>query len=470
MRTLLVCLALIVITTGFRPAPSDAYEAALMPSTEKVRETGTAHFRILYQASLAGTVPILAQACEEAYFVLSRIVNWEPGDKITVLYIDAFDTHNGWAMATPHNTMAVYAAGPEQGSSIYEPGNNLRRTVFHELMHLLSMDRRSGYNAGLSAVFGKVYPLGDPLSFLVFLGTSSPNQLAPRWYLEGESIWAESEFAAPGRGQSTLVDMVLRCQVHDGTLLPPSRWYVETPRWPYGNSAYIYGMRMIQYLYEKSEKENPVGDIVQNVSRSVLFGFDSGVRETMGQSWKALAREMLEQEKVYQHRQLERLRTLPLTPAPRLTPGRLAVSQVLFSGAKVYLLAEDEAKRPGLYVYDPAASGLTRISQATATPPFGFLSASPDGRLIYYTRLEIQERENYWYEVRAYDTRSGGDSLVTRRGRYRSVDVSPDGRSLAAVSMRQGMAYLVEASLVGAGLADGEQGLLRERPGVDLAA
>ncbi len=470
MRKFLLSLIFSGIFTAVLPVCLYAYEAALMPSTEKVMEVESGHFRILYQQSLADTVPDLARACEEAYFILSRIVTWSPEGKITVLYLDAFDSHNGWSSVVPRNTIAIYAAGAEQGSRIYQPGNDLRRTVFHELMHLLGTDRRSRYNAGLSAVFGKVYPLGDPLSFIMFLATASPNMLAPRWYLEGQSIWAESEFASPGRGQSTLVDMILRCQVNDNTLMPPSKWYMDTPSWPYGASAYIYGMRMMQYLYETGEKQNPVGDIVRDVSQSILFGFDSGVRRTMSRSWKLLARDMLQQEKIFQEQQLAQLEILTLSPAPRLTAGDLAVTQVLFSGDKVYLLAAGESDRPGLYVYDPAASGLEKINRAPATPPYGALSASADGRFIYYTRLEIQQRENVWYQVRAYDTLSGRDTLVTRQGRYRSIDVSPDGRSLAAVSHRAGKAFLIETPLDQAGRPDKEHILARMPAGTDLAA
>lgn len=470
MRNLILYLILIGITTIFPFADVHGYEAARMPSTEPVMEVNTIHFRILYQQSLVDTVPDLVRACEEAWYVLNRIVAWTPADKITVLYLDAIDTHNGWADPVAHNTMAVYAAGSEQGSSIYQPGNELRRTVFHELMHLFSMDRRSGYNAALSGVFGKVNPVGDPLSFLLTLATASPNMLAPRWYLEGQAIWAESEFAGPGRGQSTLVDMILRCQVHDNTLMPPSRWYIETPCWPYGASAYIYGMRMMQYLYENSEKENPVGDIARNVSQSILFGFDNGVRRTTDKPWKLLAADMLKQENIFQQQQLAQLETLPLSPAPRLTAKDLSVSQVLFSGGQVYLLASDESDRPGLYVYDPAGSRIAKIRPVLATPPFGVLSASADDHRIYYTRMDIQQRENMRYEVRVFDVLSGSDALVTRQGRYRSIDVSPDGRSLAAVSHRAGKAYLIETPLTQAGRPDKEQILAQMPPGIDLAA
>lgn len=470
MRTVLIGLVLAGIICGFNPARSYAYESALMSSAEKTKEVNTNHFRIIYQESLADSVSILAQACEEAYFVLTQIVDWTPEEKTTVLYLDSYDTHNGWATAVSHNTMAIYAAAPEQGSTLYLTGNYLRRTVFHEFMHILNLDQRSGYNKGISNIFGKIYSLGDPLSFLMYLSTASPNQLAPRWYLEGQAMWAESEFASPGRGQSTLVDMMLRCAVHDNTLLSPSKWYSQTPEWPYGTSAYIYGMRMMQYIYESSEKDNPVGQISQNVSKSLLFNFDRGVVKTMGKSWKTLAREMLDQERTKQHENIEILAKNSFTDTQRLTANDLSVSSVAYSGSKVYLLASGESIRSGIFVYDLASAKLSKIKQATGTSPFGALSASADGRYVYYTRLEVQESKNYWYEIRAYDTQSGSDTLVTSNGRYRYIDVSPDGQNLVAVSYRQAKAFLIETPLADAGNPDKEVILAQVPVGIDLAA
>jgi Tol biopolymer transport system component len=450
-----------------------AYDTSKMPTTEKIKVLETDHFTVLYQAPLAMAATVVAGYCEEAYHVLTRMMEMQPRHNIRVYLIDTFDTHNGWATVVPKNTMAVYLAGSEQGSSIYQPGNYLRRTVYHELMHVLSMDLRAGYNKVMEKIFGQIDPSligGDPLSYLLFLSTASPNMLAPRWYLEGLSMYAETEFAAPGRGRSTLGDMIFRTAVKEDNLIPYSEWYITTPRWPYGSTAYWYGMRMIQYLSETSARPNPVGETVQSVSKSFLFNAGGGIRNVSEMHWKLMAREMLHQERTLQTQNLGLLEQLPHTPAKRLTAKSIAVGNVRFAGDKIYLMAATEERRNTLYRYTPETGTLEKIGNAHTPVPFGSLSATATGRHLYYTNLEIHSTENIWYEVRRYDTSTGNDTCLTRQGRYRYVDVSPAGDQLAATSQRAGITYLIEVPVAAAGDARQEKIITTVGLEADLAA
>jgi WD40 repeat protein len=450
-----------------------AYDTSKMPTTEKVKVLETDHFTILFQAPLAMAAPLLAGYCEEAYHVLTRLLEMQPRHKIRVYLEDTFDTHNGWATVVPKNTMAVYLAGSLQGSHIYQPGNYLRRTVYHELMHLLSMDLRAGYNKILENIFGQIDPAilgGDPLSYLLFLSTASPNMLAPSWYLEGTAMYAETEFAAPGRGLSTVGDMIFRTAVRDDNLIPYSEWYLTTPRWPYGSTAYWYGMRMIQYLSETSARPNPVGDTIQSVSKSFLFNAGGGIGKVAEKHWKHLAREMLQQERDLQKQNLLMLEQVPHTPVKRLTAKSMAVHNVRFAGDKIYLMAATEEKRNNLYRYDPTTGALDKIGNARTPVPLGSLSATADGRYLYYTNLEVQSTEKIWYEVRRYDTSTGSEACLTRKGRYRYVDISPEGDQLAVISQRSGITYLMQVPVAAAGDARQEKIITTAGLEADLAA
>ena len=440
-----------------------AYELpALVPTTEKLKETKTEHFQIIFQESLRSAVPYLVEQCEEAYQILTPIFGWYPKERIEVLFIDAFDTHNGWATTIPHNRMAIYAAGAEPGSSIFQPGNYLRRTVFHELTHILSMDMRYGYNAALSGIFGKLLPInGDPLSSLLFYFSASPVALAPTWYLEGIAIWAETEFAPPGRGKSSIPDMMFRCAVQEWDLLPYSRWHLEIPYWPYGMGAYLYGMKLIEYAYEKSTSEEPVGELTQSVAHTFMFNFNRRSVKSTGTTFKQLVRDMLQHEQEIQHKSLKRLAEVSPTIVPRLTPQEMIVYQPVFVGNRIYFSALEEEARDSLYAYNPEYKSVKKIDCARTTAAFGSLSVPPNSRFIYYTRLEIQQKDNYWYEVRRLDTESQEDTLVTDAGRYRAIDISHDYCNMVAVSMRAGTSLLVEVPLAKAGDRKEERILVR---------
>ena len=448
-------LAITVITILFVAVSDDghAYELpTYVPTTEKLEETGTAHFHIIFQESLRCAVPYLARQCEEAYQTLTPIFGWCPEEKVEVLFLDAFDTHNGWATPIPHNRMAIYAAGAEPGSSIFQPGNYLRRTIYHELTHVLSMDMRYGYNRALSGFFGKVLPINDdPLSSLLFYFSASPVALAPTWYLEGIAIWAETEFAPPGRGRGSVPDMIFRCAVKEGNLLPYSCWDLDIPYWPYGLGAYLYGAKLVQYVCENSQADEPIGELTKSIAHAFMFNFDSRSRQLTGKRFGSLVWEMLWHEREFQHKNIEELTKLALTNVQRLTKPEIIVYQPVFAGNKIYFSAREEDSRDSLYVYIPEEKKTQKIACARTTAAFGSLCASPDNRYLYYTRLDIKHKDNYLYKVMRLDTRNHTDKLVTDTGRYRAIDISPDGRNMVAVSMRAGKSFLVEVPLALAG-------------------
>ncbi|NVM22995.1 MAG: PD40 domain-containing protein [Desulfobacterales bacterium] len=447
LRFMVIALLTAVSTHGHAFEPQ-----ASMPTAEKSGETTTEHFHIIFQEPLRDAVPYLAEQCEEAYETLTPIFEWYPQEKTEVLFIDAFDTHNGWATSIPHNRMAVYAAGAEPGSTIFQPGNYLRNTVYHELTHVLTMDMRYGYNRTISGIFGKMLPVNDdPVSCLLFYFSASPVALTPPWYLEGTAIWAETEFAPPGRGRASIPDMIFRAAVQERNPLPYSRWDLDIPHWPYGLGAYLYGMKLIQYAYEQSSAQEPVGALTQDIAHAFMFDFDSRSKKVTDKSFERFAWEMLQHEKDIQWKNIEELIKLTPTQVPRLTPHEIIVYQPVFAGDKIYFSAREEEARDSLYAYIPEEKKTQKIARARTTAAFGSLSVSPDSRYVYYTRLEVQQKDNHFYEVRRFDTKSQTDTLVTDSGRYRAIDISPGGKRMVAVSMRAGKSFLLEASLAEAG-------------------
>lgn len=364
-----------------------------------------------------------------------------------MLFLDTLDTHNGWSTAISHNSMGIFAAGSEPISTIYQPGTYLSRTIYHELAHTLCLDMRYGYNRTFSDVFGKINPLGgDPLSLILFYLTTSPVALAPEWYLEGIATWSETEFAPPGRGRSSLVDMIFRCAALENNLLPYNRWDLDLPYWPYALGTYLYGMKLIQFVDKKETplSDEAVGDLVQDLAHAFMFNFDSHTRNTTGKNVEMLERKMIGHENTSQRENLKTLSKLRFTETERLTHRDLSVYQPLYIGSKIYFIAHEEESRDTLYAYIPEKDETQKITQVKLTSGYGNLSASPDNRDIYYTRIEKQKSGIYRYELRRFDIKNRKDSLVTTSGRYRAIDISPDGLRLTAVRIGAGKCSLVE--------------------------
>jgi Tol biopolymer transport system component len=429
-----------------------------MPVGEKLQRVESEHFVYIYEAPLAGQVSNLVQACEDAHALLAPLFRWAPRAKTSVLFHDAWDEHNGAATVYPRPTIEILAADSVPRRSIYEPGNYIRRTVFHEYAHVLALDAQYGFGAVLARIFGRVESaVGDPLSVLLTLLALPPNNLAPTWYLEGLSIWAETEFVGPGRGRSTLADMILRMPVADNRVLSPPAWDLDLPEWPYGQAAYLYGMRALEYAHDKyltnEPPRNVPGELANSVAHTFLYFFDRRASAVVGESFGRLARNALKAERKRQAQRILELKKAPLTPLARLTPERLQVVQPKFGpdGAAVYFAGSGEAERDTLYRYDLAAAGLTKIRAARTQTSISGLAAAADRRQIYFTRLNVTGRDRYLNELQRYDIASERVESVTARGRYRYPALHPDGKRLAAVRNAAGRYELLEVPLAAAG-------------------
>ncbi|MBI2438385.1 MAG: PD40 domain-containing protein [Lentisphaerae bacterium] len=439
---------------AFRP---QFVQANVMPVYEDLRRTESAHFIYIYQVSLAPQLPELVKLCEETFDLLTSILHWAPRGKTIVLYADSLDEHNGAAWVHPRATVLLYAAGSSPGSSIYEPGLFLRRTFLHEYTHVLSMDAQYGADAVLSAIFGRVLPTGDLLSLILAACAAPPGFLAPTWYLEGLAIWAETEFSNSGRGRTALADMIMRMSVAEQRSLSPKAWDLELPEWPYGEAAYLYGMKTIEYAQklsaEKASQTSLPGELSDQVAHSFLFFFDDCARPVMGRTFDQMTRDALRQT---QHNQATRIATLqsrPLTKLNRLTPEPLQAAYPRFSADSqaVFFAGKPEAGREVLYRYDCKEKRVERLENARIDFGGTTLNTPLNHKLIYYTRLNVRGRDRVWNELHCFDPATATRSLVTRLGRYRYPAISPDGRTLAAVRNESGSFSLLEVPLAAAG-------------------
>lgn len=432
--------------------------AGLLPGYEDVLTTESAHFRFIFQASLQERMPELIKNFEDAYTALNPVLHWTPAEKITVLFSDALDTQNGWTTVYPHPTIFIYAADAEPGSTIYQPGNYLRRTIFHEYTHLLSLDSQYGVDKVLTDIFGHVLPVAsDPLSVLITLFSASPGTLSPDWYQEGLATWVETEFVGLGRGRNSLADMVMRMATKDNRLLHPVQWNTRYPTWPYGSVVYLYGVKTMQHAQEKygtgEVERNIPGELSDAVSHSFAFSFNRRARSVVRQKFSQLANEAMVAERARQSARIQELETYPVTAIPRVTPPDIVATQPVFGpqGRFIYFSGGPEAARDTLYRYDRHTNTTTKLSSARTSIRFSGVTASPDRQAVYYTRLNVTGNNRLWNELYRYDVTTGRRSAVTRTGRYRYPTIHPNGTTMAAVRVAAGLQHLVEVPLDRAG-------------------
>lgn len=447
-----------------------------MPVHVPLRQAGSAHFLYIYEAPLEPRMPGIIQSCEDAYDLLTPVFHWQPRQKTVVMVSDAMDIHNGWATVYPRPMILIYTADVPPESTIFDPGDYMRRTIFHEFAHILSIDAQYGVDAALTDIFGRVLPgAGDPLSLALTLMSAPPGLLAPDWYKEGLPTWAETEFVGPGRGRSSRVDMIMRMSVADYRLLHGNQWFLELPEWPYGDAAYLYGLKTMQYIHEHygvgETERNVPGRLSETVARSFMFGFNSRSINVTGKTFQTLAREAMQAEDAKQVRRMEILKSMPLTRTRRLTPQRLIVTEPRFGpdGKAIFFSGREEADRNTLFRFDADAAALTKLrSVRTTIPLFADITPAPDRSHLYYTRLEIHGRDRLRNELHRLDTTTHRSRRVTGSGRYRYPCISPDGLYLAAVVNRNGEQSLVQVPLAHAGEQAYEKTMVNAPPNFTL--
>ena len=448
--------------------------AGLLPRNEDLLTTESKHFRFIFQESLKARVPALMQDFEDAYTGLNPVFNWVPREKVMVLFSDALDNHNGWATVYPHPTILIYAADAQPGSTIYEPGDYLRRTIFHEYAHILSLDSQYGVDNVLTNIFGHVLPVaGDPLSALLALFSASPGTLAPDWYQEGLATWIETEFVGPGRGRNSLVDMIMRMAVNENRLLSPTQWNSRYPEWPYGSVVYFYGLKTMQHAQEQygpgqpgEPERNIPGELSDSLSHSIAFSFNRRAKPIVKKKFSHLAHDAMTAERKRQRTQIEQLETRPLTPIQRLTQRGLLVSEPTFGpeGQTIYFSGGPQAARASLYRYDRRTGQTAKLSAARTHVTLTGITPSPDRQALFYTRLDVTGNDRLWNELYRYGIRDDRHTVVTYKGRYRYPTIHPNGTAMAAVRVAAGLQHLMEVPLAQAGDVMAERHYVRAEP------
>ena len=122
---------------------------------------------------------------------------------------------------------------PEDNSPLGDVDDWYLELVTHEYTHVLHTDNIRGIPALVNAVIGK---------------TISPNQIQPRWILEGLGVFEESSKTSGGRLRSSLWDMWMRTDVLEDNVATIDQISSITRRWPQGNLFYLYGSSFVDWI------------------------------------------------------------------------------------------------------------------------------------------------------------------------------------------------------------------------------
>lgn len=427
---------------------------------EDVATIEAPHLRAFVPAAAAERLRPLVARIDDVYVRIQADAALPPGRKLSVLFADWRDEHNGFSFVVPFPLVQVELAPALPSSPIFCGGFDTERTLVHEFAHECSNDRNQGFRGGLEAVFGRVLP-NDPLSLVLWYLSTPAHQTMPRFWQEGIGQWAETSYADPasawaGRGRDAFTHMIWRLDAANGALPEAADWRVTWQQWPFGSRAYAYGLAYTRWLEAAHGERASVWRIVQEQAAAWAFLFDRAPSRATGERHTAMLRAARADLLAEQQRQLAALRAVPVTEVPRLTPIDLRLGAPAWRPDGSLAFAAHPAQgRARLHTL--TAAGELRGS-AVPTLALGDVRALPDGG----------ERTGLvWHE---YDWRGIAHAVVDGRAVGRRLlmpdagPLSAGARPLVAVRLRDGGGQ----ELVAFVLRDGELDAGAVLPTVDV--
>ncbi|MEW6066871.1 MAG: BamA/TamA family outer membrane protein [Nitrospirota bacterium] len=413
--------------------PVQLMAASIDPSF-KFSTIRTDHFIIHYHQGLEETAIKSSEIAEEAHHMLTPLFNWTPEEKTHIILLDNTDLANGLATVLPYNVIYIFTVPPMVDMTIGEYEDWLKLVIYHEYSHILTMDPVRGYSKTMRRIFGKTLPGYDPLSFFGFLLTAPPNVFMPYWWLEGMSVWAETEFSSMGRGKSSFYEMIFRMAVAENNLLTIDRINGDIPFWPDGHVPYIYGLALKKYIVAKYGAEM-LGKLNMLHAGRLPFFITRPSKDLTGKNYVELYREMLEDLKIEEEKKIEILKTIPFTQFNTLSISGERLTNPRFSPSAQFIATtiRDPHEHEGIVIVESTKPWKKNIIRRLSSDRN--ITWSPDEKGIYFTQAELIKGYNLYQDIYYYNIEEDKVVQITKGLRVKDPDISPDGKTFALIKI-----------------------------------
>ena len=436
-----------------RPLLLAAVSATLLlspaPAAAQLEALETRDLRLVYLGiGQSYIVPHVARSFENSLRFQRKLFGYEPSGKVTVFLNDFADFGNAGVSVIPRNGMMFQIAPSSFHYEALPSNEQVNWTMNHELVHVAAYDQETERDRLFRRLFrGKVSTVSEQPETVLYTWLTAPRAFSPRWYHEGIATFVETWMAGGrGRAQSAWDEMVFRAMVKDG-----SRFYDPLGLVSEGTkvdfqleaNSYMYGGRFFSFLGYRYSPEHLVRWVARSEGSAAFYA--ERFREVFGTSIPEAWSEWIAFEKEFQAKNLEAIRTYPITPYRDLSPR----SQALGGVSRGYY--DPDARKiyaafnyPGVVAHVGAISAddgsIERIAEIK--DPLGYfvtsLAFDPESKTLFYTT------DNHEYrDVRSLDPRTGRSELLLSEARIGELVFNRADRSLWGVRVLNGITSLV---------------------------
>jgi hypothetical protein len=420
----LILVALSILAIGAEPARA-------ADPTRVWKTIESAHFVIHYYEPLDDVAARVAQVAERAHGILAAALGHEPSEKTQVVLLDDTDGANGFANVLPRNTVTLFVTAPRPGSGLVDHDDWLYGLFVHEYTHILHLDTMSGLPSIYNAIFGKIW---------------APNQIMPRWIIEGIATYEESKRSSAGRTRSSDFDMFLRVPVLEGTALRLDEITNSPRRFPRGNAAYLYGAHFLKYVFDRFGDDALRRMIHVSGANPIPFAVNRQIATVVGKPFDALYRDWQRHLRDRYTAQAEAITRRGLRVGRRLTRSSEVNAAPRYSadGRELLWLRSDGYTRSQIMALPVAGEG-GQARTVRSIEAVGSWDVLADGSLVYEQNQAV--RGDYSFQdLFRWDRQSGHDIRLTHGMRARDPSVSPDESEVAFVLNRASQSVLAVAA------------------------
>ena len=408
-------------------APALLWVALLLPGaraqaadpTQQWRTITTPHFYVHYYRNVRHNERALAQkvarAAEAAHSKLVPILGHAPSERTHLVVTDNTDGANGSAQIVPLNVMRVFATGPSSIGSLNDYDDWIYGLLVHEYTHILHIDSIHGLARVINAVMGKTW---------------APNQIQPRWFIEGLAVYHETMRTAGGRLRNAIYDMYLRTAVLQSKLLQMDQISSATRLYPRGTVPYLYGSRFLKYIADRYGEKQLTRISHAYGGTPIPYAINRTAKKVLGRTFAELYQDF----KLHLQRRYELQRAAVtrrgLTPFTRITSYGESCGSPRYSrdGSELVFIDSDGRSISAIKVLDVATN---KVKERYKVWGSAGVDLTPDGQQLVYGQSATWRTFYSYHDLFVRDRRSGAERQLTFGLRARDPAVSPDGAQVA---------------------------------------
>ena len=391
-------------------------------------------------------LPHAARCFHNALNFHSKLFDYTPSEKITVLIQDFGDYGNGGATAVPKNAISMGLAPFSYAFETSPAGERVFSMMNHEMIHVLALDNSSKTDRFFrKAFFGKVKPTSDDPISMGYSYLTSPRRYSPRWYHEGIASYIETWMSGGvGLALGNYDEMVFRTRVLESAHIYSAQGLESegtTTDFQGKSNSYLYGTRFMGYLAYTYSPEKIIAWVnrTENSKRSYSKQYKNVFGKPLEKGWA----DWITFEKEFQKQNIETLSINPITEMEPITKKVLgSVSQAYYNDKTndIYVAINYPGQVPHLAAINLANGHIKKLTDIKGAALFyvSSITYDQDNETIFFTT-----DNDRWRDLNSYNLKSKKTKLLQRDVRTGDLAFNKSDKSIWGIKHLNGLSTIV---------------------------